>query len=150
MNPPVHHLEDLLDREIEAARKLSIALVAERAALVGDEPATVHEMAAEKVRLLAVIEALEVERRALWSNPEAPGAVDAAGAGIAATLAERWRALMNVIAGCRTANEINGHIIHIRQNQIRQLIDIVRGGAPVTYGPKGTPQSKALRALARA
>lgn len=137
-------LEDLLDREIEAARQLSIALATERAALTGVEPETVHQAAADKVRLLAGIEALEVERRALWGAPESGEA------GLVATLAERWRALLTLMAGCRAANEVNGHIIHIRQNQIRQLIDIVRGGAPMTYGPQGKTHPTALRALARA
>ncbi len=137
-------LEDLLDRELEAARRLSIALAAERAALTGDTPDAVHRMAAEKIALLATIEALEVERRSMCGTPAAGDA------GIMATVAERWRALMELIAGCRSANEVNGHIIHIRQNQIRQLIDIVRGGAPVTYGPQGKTFAKALRALARA
>jgi flagellar biosynthesis/type III secretory pathway chaperone len=45
---------------------------------------------------------------------------------------------------------VNGHIIHIRQNQIRQLLNIVRGGAPMTYGPQGKTYAKALRALAKA
>ena len=54
------------------------------------------------------------------------------------------------MAGCRTANEVNGHIIHVRQHQIRQLIDIVRGGPSVTYDPQGKTFAKALRALARA
>jgi flagella synthesis protein FlgN len=150
-------LEDLLDREIEAARRLSIALVAERAALTGDTAATVHQMAAEKIRLLADLEALESERRSLWNGPgvatpgvATPGAAGTGEAGLVAALAERWRALLELMAGCRTANEVNGHIIHIRQNQIRQLIDIVRGGAPVTYGPQGKTFAKALRALARA
>ena len=144
MNHDARRLEELLDREIEAARLLSIALVAERAALTGDTPATVHEMAAEKIRLLGVIEQLETERRTLCGTADSPAP------SIAHTVAERWRALMELMAGCRTANEVNGHIIHIRQNQIRQLIDIVRGGAPVTYGPQGKTLSRALRALARA
>lgn len=138
-------LEDLLDREIEAARLLSSALAAERAALTGDAATTIHQMAGEKIRLLADIEAMEVERRALWNPPEAGG-----DAGIIATVAERWRALLELMAGCRTANDVNGHIINIRQNQIRQLLDIVRGGAPVTYGPQGKTFARALRALARA
>lgn len=140
-------LEELLDREIDAARRLSSALVAERAALTGDTAETVHELAAQKIRLLEDIEVLEAERRSLWAPP---GDADPGNAGLVATVAERWRALMALMAGCRTANEVNGHIIHIRQNQIRQLIDIVRGGAPVTYGPQGRTFARALRALARA
>jgi flagellar biosynthesis/type III secretory pathway chaperone len=144
MNYDARRLEELLDREIEAAHSLSMALVAERAALTGDDAAAVHEMAAEKIRLLAAIEKLEVERRSLWGTPE-PSTP-----GIGTVVAERWRSLMELMAGCRSANEVNGHIIHIRQNQIRQLIDIVRGGAPVTYSPQGKTFARALRALAKA
>jgi flagella synthesis protein FlgN len=144
MNPYAQAvLEDLLDREIEAARALSLALAAERAALTGDQPTVVHETAAEKIRLFTEIEAMEVERRALWNPPEA-------GESGSGTVAERWNELLGLMAGCRRANEVNGHIIHIRQNQIRQLLNIVRGGAPMTYGPQGQTYAKALRALARA
>jgi flagellar biosynthesis/type III secretory pathway chaperone len=135
-------LEDLLDREIELAHSLAGTLAAERTALTGNSPEAVEQKAAEKVRVLASIEKLEEERRALCAVPTSPG--------IATTVMERWRSLMQLMAGCRTANEINGHIIHVRQNQIRQLIDIVRGGPAVTYDPHGKTFAKALRALARA
>jgi flagellar biosynthesis/type III secretory pathway chaperone len=135
-------LEDLLDREIEIARNLSVTLAAERTALTGDAPEAVEKTAAEKLQLLESIEKLEEERRALCAAPAALG--------IAATVAERWHALMQLMAGCRTANEVNGHIIHVRQHQVRQLIDIVRGNSPLTYGPQGKTFTKALRALARA
>jgi flagellar biosynthesis/type III secretory pathway chaperone len=135
-------LEDVLDREIEVARALSLTLTAERAALTGDSPAAVEEKAAEKIRILETIETLESERRALYALP--------GGSSLAAAVADRWRALMELMAGCRTANEVNGHIIHVRQHQIGQLIDIVRGGPAFTYGPQGKTFAKALRALARA
>jgi flagellar biosynthesis/type III secretory pathway chaperone len=54
------------------------------------------------------------------------------------------------MAGCRTANEVNGYIIRVRQNQIGQLMDVLRGASPITYGPQGKTFAKALRALARA
>ena len=134
-------LEDVLDREIEVARALAATLAAERTALTGDSPQAVEQNAAEKIRILATIEQLEAERRDLWAEPNL---------GLAATIAERWRALMELMAGCRIANEVNGHIIHVRQHQIGQLIDIVRGGPAITYGPQGKTFAKALRALARA
>jgi flagellar biosynthesis/type III secretory pathway chaperone len=139
-----HRLEDLLSREITAAQSLAQTLAAERAALTGDSPEAVKEKAAEKVGLLHSIEELEVERRSLW------GAADSDGATFGHLVAERWRALLKLMAGCRKANDVNGHIIHIRQNQIRQLIDIVRGGTPTTYGPQGKTLTRTLRALARA
>jgi flagellar biosynthesis/type III secretory pathway chaperone len=135
-------LEDLLDREIELARILAATLADEKTALTGDSPETVEKNAAEKIRVLETLEKLEEERRALCASPAGPG--------IAATVVERWRKLMELMAGCRTANEINGHIIHVRQHQIRQLIDIVRGGPSITYDPHGKTFAKALRAIARA
>ncbi len=135
-------LEDLLDREIELARVLAATLAAEKTALTGDSPAAVEENAAEKIRVLEAIEKLDQERRGLCESPT--------GAGIAATVVERWRSLMQLMAGCRTANEVNGHIIHVRRHQVRQLIDIVRGGPSITYDPQGKTFAKALRALARA
>jgi flagellar biosynthesis/type III secretory pathway chaperone len=143
MNDDMHRaLEDLLDREIAVARTLKATLESERAALTGDSPDAVGKLAAEKVALFTAIEKLEEERRSLSIEPSA---------GVfAAIVAERWAALMKLMAGCRTANEVNGHIIHVRQHQIRQLIDIVRGGPAITYGPQGKTFTKALRALARA
>jgi flagella synthesis protein FlgN len=147
-----HRLEDLLDREIEVAGLLSAALTAERSALTGDSPQAVEQKSAEKTQLLGTIERLETERRALCaaSGLAVDNAAGADGTAVAATVAERWHALMALMAGCRTANEVNGYIIHVRQNQIRQLMDIVRGASPVTYGPHGKTFGKALRPLARA
>ena len=135
-------LEDLLDREIELARVLEATLAAEKTALTGDSSRAVEDNAAEKIRVLEAIEKLDQERRALCESPTSPG--------IAVSVVERWRSLMDLMAGCRTANEVNGHIIHVRRHQIRQLIDIVRGGPSVTYDPHGKTFAKALRALARA
>jgi flagellar biosynthesis/type III secretory pathway chaperone len=149
-------LEDLLDREIEVARSLSAALAAERSALTGQSPAAVEQQSAEKMHLLGTIEKLEDERRALAgaAGQPLPGTslergTERAG-GIAATVAERWRTLMELIAGCRMANEVNGYIIHLRQGQVQQLIGILRGGSPLTYTPQGKTFAKALRALAKA
>jgi flagella synthesis protein FlgN len=137
------HLEDLLDREIELARSLGEALDAEKTALTGQSPEAVSGLAAQKTRLFETIEKLEHERRALCANPSGPG--------IAASVVARWRSLMALMAGCRNANELNGHIIRVRQHQIRQLIDIVRGRpAPITYDTHGKTFANALRALAKA
>jgi len=146
------HLEELLDREIEFARILTATLHAERAALTGASPEAVERKAAEKLQLLGTIEKLEDERRALAAAAEQglPGTSVARGTGIAATVAERWRTLMELMAGCRMANEVNGYIIHLRRGQIQQLIGIVRGGSPVTYTSQGKTLAKALRALAKA
>jgi flagellar biosynthesis/type III secretory pathway chaperone len=144
-------LEDVLDREIEVARLLAATLADERSALTGNSSEAVQQRTAEKMRHLETIEKLEQERRALGQaagQDLAPNGHNEFG--ILATVAERWRALMELMASCRAANEVNGYIIHLRQGQIRELIDIVRGGPAITYGPQGKTLAKALRALARA
>jgi flagellar biosynthesis/type III secretory pathway chaperone len=145
-------LEDLLDREIEVARTLAATLGAERTALTGTSPQAVEQQAAEKTRLLGAIEKLEDERRAMSVSADQglPGARVPRGTSIASSVAERWRTLMELVATCRTANEINGYIINLRQGQIKQLLGIVRGTAPLTYTPQGKTFAKALRALAKA
>jgi flagellar biosynthesis/type III secretory pathway chaperone len=135
-------LEDVLDREIELAHALADTLASERTALTGTSPEAVEKTAAEKVRVLATIEKLEEERRSLCNSPAALKS--------GTSVVERWHALLELMAGCRTANEVNGHIIHTRQHQIRQLLEIVRGGPSITYDPQGKNLAKALRALARA
>jgi flagellar biosynthesis/type III secretory pathway chaperone len=136
---PRRNLEDLLDREIDAARLLASTLADERGALTGASTEAVQQKAAEKIQALATLERLESERRALCAE-----------SGLPMTMTERWRALMELMAGCRTANEVNGYIIRVRQNQIGQLMDVLRGASPITYGPQGKTFAKALRALARA
>jgi flagellar biosynthesis/type III secretory pathway chaperone len=145
-------LEDLLDREIEVARTLAATLDAERTALTGTSPQAVEQQAAEKTRLLGAIEKLEDERRAMSVSADQglPGARVPRGTSIASSVAERWRTLMELVATCRAANEINGYIINLRQGQIKQLLGIVRGTAPLTYTPQGKTFAKALSALAKA
>ncbi len=156
MNSDTHRsLEVVLDREIEAARSLATTLDAERAALTGNSPAAVIEKAAQKTALFGMIEELESQRRDLCdaasiSLPNIQRGSTPVISGVSETVADRWRALLELIAGCRVANEVNGYIINARRGQVGQLIQILRGGATVTYGPQGKTHAKALRALARA
>jgi flagellar biosynthesis/type III secretory pathway chaperone len=146
-------LEDLLDREIVVARRLAATLEAERAALTGPDADAVSREAADKIHLLTTLEKLEEERRALAAaaQQELPGSPVARGAGSAPSVADRWRTLMELIGGCRVANEVNGYIIRTRQGQVRELLAAVRGSAPsATYTAQGKTFTRALRALARA
>ena len=148
-------LETVLDREIEAARSLATTLEAERAALTGNSPEAVVEKAAHKTALLGIIEKLEAERRGLCdaaniSFPNVHGAGTASIAGVSENVADRWRALLELVAGCRIANEVNGYIINARRGQLSQLFQVLRGGSPITYGPQGKTDVRSLRALARA
>lgn len=156
MNNNAHRrLEAVLDREIEAARSLASALDAERIALTGNSPDAVLEQASAKTKVFRIIDALESERRELCdahhiSLPHLQRGRSPIINGVSEHIAERWRSLLELMAGCRIANEVNGYIINARRNQLDQLFQALRGGTPVTYGPAGKFSSKAQRALARA
>ena len=157
MNSDAHRsLEVVLDRELEAARTLATTLDAERVALTGKSPEAVMEMAAEKIQLFGVIEALEAERNKLCADaqislPKAPRkGQPLAVSGVSDSVADRWHTLLELIARCRKSNDINGYIINARRGQLNQLFQVLRGGAPITYSPQGKTFAKSLRALAQA
>jgi flagellar biosynthesis/type III secretory pathway chaperone len=148
-------LEQVLDREIETVRSLAAALETERAALTGDSPTAVQEAAAQKIELFGQIEQLGRQRLELCDAARVSLPSMQAGripviAGVSSILATRWLALLELMSACRIANEINGYIINARRGQVRQLLQILRGGTPVTYGPQGKTYAPSLRALARA
>ena len=140
--PGSYAVQGRADRKPSAAWLNAVGLV-QAGSVTGVTHPSCHVIgAAEKIRVLETLEKLDQERRALCESPTSER--------LAVTVVERWRRLMELMAGCRSANEVNGHIIHVRRHQIRQLIDIVRGGPSVTYDPQGKTFAKALRALARA
>jgi flagellar biosynthesis/type III secretory pathway chaperone len=156
MNGDTHRsLEVVLGRELEAVRSLAMTLDAERAALTGSSPEAVIEKAAQKIELFNLIEELEAERRQLCdaakiSLPNIRSGRTPLMAGVSETVADRWRSLLELIASCRIANEVNGYIVNARRGQLNQLFQVLRGGAPLTYSPQGKTFAKSLRALARA
>ncbi len=157
MNSDAHRsLEVVLDRELEAARTLAATLDAERVALTGKSPEAVMQKAAEKIQLFGVIEALEAERSKLCAAAQIslPNAArkgqSFAVSGVSDAVADRWRTLLELIAGCRKSNDINGYIINARRGQLNQLLQILRGGTPITYSPQGKTFAKSLRTLAQA
>jgi flagellar biosynthesis/type III secretory pathway chaperone len=153
MNDAAHgQLEAVLDRELEVARSLAATLDAERIALTGTSPAEVLAKAADKTALFARLEQLDLERRQVCDATGISLPLGSRGptAGIAGTLADRWQALLGLIAGCKAANEVNGYIIHARRGQLEQLFQVLRGSGPVTYGRHGKNFLSSPRALARA
>jgi flagellar biosynthesis/type III secretory pathway chaperone len=153
-NDADQRLEVVLDREIAAARSLATTLDAERVALTGGSPEAVVAHAAEKTRLFGMIEQLDAERRSLCEAARVTLPQSQRGrlpliAGVSENVSERWRALLELIAGCRVANEVNGYIINARRGQLNQLFQVLRGSPSITYSPQGKTFAGSLRALAR-
>lgn len=134
-------IEALLDSELTLAAKLATTLDTERAALTGPSPDAVREQAAAKVDLLVRLEEMERARRELCAGQDMTAV---------ASINSRWQSLLALMARCRTANDVNGYIINVRRHQVQQLLDVVRGTQPLTYGPAGKTLPRALRELARA
>ncbi|MFO1467537.1 MAG: flagellar protein FlgN [Steroidobacteraceae bacterium] len=150
MNPAASsRIEQLLDRQIELAHALAAVLEAERDALTGTSPELVSEKASEKVRLLEQFERLEQERRQLCTQAGMPPMEAGSQSGASRAFAQRWKSLMGLLAHCRNANETNGLILNLKQGQVRQLLDILRGGPAITYGPNGQTFAAAVRPIAR-
>ncbi len=150
MNPAASsRIEQLLDRQIELAHALAAVLEAERDALTGTSPELVSEKASEKVRLLEQFERLEQERRQLCTQAGMPPMEAASQPGASRAFAQRWKSLMGLLAHCRNVNETNGLILNLKQGQVRQLLDILRGGPAITYGPNGQTFAAAVRPIAR-
>ena len=143
-------LTEILDRELALAESLASLLEAERAALVGDSAEAVVEHATHKARLVADFEECDARRRDLCAQAGIGAAAGLGGPGLPPAVAARWRSLLAQAAACRSANEVNGYIVNARHHQVRQLIDALRGGAPITYGPRGRTNSPSLRPLAQA
>lgn len=152
MSPDAQNrLAAVLDRQIALATELASLLDTERAALSGTAADEVSRRAAEKLALLQSLEQLEAERAGLCQGMAALGAPSSDDLpGTSDAIRQRWHALLAVAKSCRDANEVNGYIINARHHQVRQLIDVLRGGAAVTYGPQGKTTTTALRALAQA
>ena len=163
MNADTHQrLAGVLDQEIETARALAATLDEERTALTGLIADAVTAVAAQKIKLLARIETIEAERRELCdaANIFLPNRrramtpliteISDAITGVSDAIAEQWQVLLELIAGCHIANEVNGYIINARRGQVGQLINLLRGGASVTYGPRGKTHASVHRQLARA
>lgn len=150
MNPAASsRIEQLLDRQIELAHALAAVLEAERDALTGTSSELVSEKASEKVRLLEQFERLEQERRQLCTQAGMPPMEAGSQSGASRAFAQRWKSLMGLLAHCRNANETNGLILNLKQGQVRQLLDILRGGPAITYGPNGQTFAAAVRPIAR-
>jgi len=160
-------LGTVLDRELEAADRLLAALEAERALLIGPDPAALESATATKERLVREFEQLAAERRAVMTQlghgvdreamirllraVEDPAYTDESPR--AGPLAARWRRLLDRLTKLRDANERNGLIIGLRSRQVRQALNVLRTGRPdeLTYGRAGAAANRsATRALGRA
>lgn len=132
----------VLNEQIRCAEEMLRALGEENRALIDGDAELLNRVGADKARLVAALEALETERRALATaiethvthNGSEPSAPDAS-----------WRMLLTLVAECKAQNQRNGALVKARSEQVRIALKALRGSMdPSVYDPSGlaaTPKS---------
>lgn len=145
----------LLAKGLAAAERLEELLSEERKALESEDLAAIEQLALAKKGELLTLEDLERERvNLLKTRAETPdsAAIDAiareaTGNG---SLGQAWQDYLAAAGRCQRANQTNGAIIRLRQQQIARVLTALSGDRPATYGPNGPGRPQHSRALAEA
>lgn len=151
MATSIRNLGTIIDGGIEAATRLDALLGRERAALEEQDAESLDALAAEKLACLEQLEALETSRAALLHEH----GLGNDGAGMRSLLentdsAAAWHQYLDLAGRCHAANQTNGAIIRLRNQQVTSALAVISGERQSTYGPSGTPPPAQARALARA
>ncbi len=144
---------------VEEAKKLLLQLdeilLREREAIRQREPSDIHQLLQEKTNLLQQLEHNGIERIRMLKE----AGFEASDQGVqdylqqqtpneALQLGIEWDGLKVSLESCRTANIVNGNIIHRSRQQINLLLDMMRGqsNTPRLYTQTGS-NTKAQRQL---
>lgn len=134
----------ILSESLHHALALREILQEERAALETTDTTSLNTTCVKKQMCVNSLEALEAERveifiacgfasdtddmksLAMWCDDDS-------------LLLSSWEHLLEVISTCNQLNSTNGAIIHVRQEQIRNSLSLLRNGTAqeATYGPRG-------------
>lgn len=137
-------LDLILDREIDAARRLAEVLNSENAAIGRRELAALEQAITDKQAGLQRLEELNRERGLLVASQGF--ATDKAGmesclkwCDTTGLLTGKWRQLLSVADNCRTQNRMNRQLMDMGSRHIHHALCILRGEDPDQnlYGPGG-------------
>ena len=146
----------LIARGNVLAADLLDVLERERDALAAGRVEDIDACGAHKLSLLSELETLETDRAALASAASITpmGLDDAlAAAGLAASAAPGWEALLGALRACHEANAVNGQITLQRRRHVERALHILRGTGRDNaglYGPDGRDAPVDAAELARA
>lgn len=158
MDPQAVSLTELLGAELDLTRRLDAALERERAAIARHDVEALEEVVQDKRRLVQRLSHLAGEREA---RATAAG-YSPDGEGLRRFLAARdtdgrlmalWSQLEAAARTCREKNRINGGLLDLSLQAVRQALELLRGGdaTAAVYGPRGdAPVVTAQRTLAKA
>jgi flagellar biosynthesis/type III secretory pathway chaperone len=122
----------VLNEQITCAEAMLGTLTRENRALLDGDTESLNAAGADKARLVAALENLEIERRQLTEAfvSSLVGAPLDAGAG-------EWQRLLQLVAECKRRNQQNGALLKARSEQVRTVLKALRGAEPQIYGGNG-------------
>jgi flagellar biosynthesis protein FlgN len=122
----------VLNEQIRCAEAMLGTLGRENQALIDGDPELLNAAGADKARLVAELETLETERRALSE------AVEASVGSRASSSESSWHTLLELVAACKEQNQRNGALVKARSDQVRMALKALRGSnEPECYNPTG-------------
>ena len=150
-------LADNIAASIECALELEALLAAERTALKNQDADELNRSSQSKSACVSVLEELDAGRLALGAKC----GFDDAGTAVVDVIAwcgdeeldRHWSAFLDIARVCQQENAANGAAIHVRQQQIKDAIGVLRQGSNdgSTYGPLGQDSGEiGKRSLAEA
>lgn len=138
-------LLNMLRHEEQLARQLLSCLQEEKSAL-GAEAEAILALTTRKEGLLEALEHSHEQRAALLiahdCTPDSAG-MNAliAQHDVDDKLARQWQAVLDVVAQCREHNQVNGRLVELNRQVVRQALSILHGqgpaGATSGYGASG-------------
>ena len=134
----------ILGESIYHALALKEVLQEERAALENKDTTSLKSASVKKQMCINKLEALEAKRIEVFStcgfgsDPDDMEAL-AAWCDDDSLLVRSWEQLIDIVKACHESNSTNGAIIHVRREQIRSALSLLRNGTEqeTTYGPRG-------------
>lgn len=127
-------LSSSMTQAIELLDSLTTLLMAERASLTDRDSVKLHDLLNQKTELLIQLEKNASERTQLLLDAGLKGDdqgmsnyFDSLPTNAASTLREQWKTLKEGLQSCKTANQINGTILHRSKSQVDTLLNILRG-----------------------
>ena len=140
-------MDELITKQIEAAKQLHAILVQENAALQAREAEEMQSLSAKKAQLTEQLEQLSGQQSEILSSKGLPLSREGLSRyarqlspGLAAAFQGRLQTLTDALEACKKQNLINGQMIAASRQSVEVALSILRGqNGPrgLTYGPGG-------------
>ena len=128
-------LQAVLEDQLETSRALREILTMEQRAIADRDYDALNQCGEDKQTQLMRLESLEVERRQFFEAMN----VDVKSDPEDAVLADLWHSVLDMLAGCQKANEVNGAMVRTQSTQIQRALDLLAGreGPNAVYEANG-------------